>query len=85
MTSVRRKVLITFPHDRIGEPILYTLYRDFEVVPNIRGASVTDEMAIMALEMDGVGEEIDRAVAWLKEQGAKVEEMESGNGPDSAA
>ena len=45
------KYFLTFPQDILDEPVLYTLGRDFQVVPNIRGASVSDDQALMAVEL----------------------------------
>ncbi len=35
------KIYCTFPQVIIREPLLYNLGRNFNVIPNIRGASVT--------------------------------------------
>ena len=72
---MKRKVYCTFPQEVIKEPILYNLGKNFRVVPNIRGASVTDEIAIMALELEGEEPEMERAVAYLRGRGIKVEEV----------
>ena len=72
---MKRKVYLTFPQQVIHEPVLYQLGREFKVVPNIRGASVTEEVAIMALELEGEDPELDRAIVYLKGRGIKVEEV----------
>ena len=72
---MKRKVYLTFPQQVIHEPVLYQVGKEFKVVTNIRGASVTDEIAIMALELEGEDAEIDRAVAYLKGRGIRVEEV----------
>ena len=48
-----QKYFLTIPKEIVGEPILYTLCRDFSVVPNIRGATITDDQALMAVELEG--------------------------------
>ena len=75
MTSIpmKRQVFCTIPQDLIKEPLLFTLGTKFQVVPNIRGASVTDEIAILSLEIEGEVEGIDAAVDFLREKGVKVE------------
>jgi hypothetical protein len=45
------------------------------VVPNIRAASIDDAVALVAVEIEGDPEQIEKAVAYLTEQGVKVEEM----------
>ena len=71
-----RKFFCTFPQDLISEPIIsHTLGEKFEVVPNIRAASITDTMALVAVEIEGETEAIEASVAYLKERGVKVEEI----------
>ena len=40
------------------------------------GSTVTAEMGLMALEINGTQTEVDKAVAWLKEKGVTVESIE---------
>jgi ABC-type methionine transport system ATPase subunit len=70
------KVFLTFPRHLISEPILYELVQRFEVKTNIRGASVTDQIALVALELDGEGPEVDKAIAHMTEQGIQVERLQ---------
>jgi hypothetical protein len=70
------KYFCTFPQDLISEPIIsHTLGVKFGVVPNIRAASITDTMALGAVEIEGAEEQIEASVAYLKERGVKVEEI----------
>ena len=36
-------VHLTYPKDRISEPVIYYLGRDFDLVTNIRRANVSEE------------------------------------------
>jgi len=76
MAVVKRKVFLTFPQRLIKEPIIYNLGKSFPVVTNIRGASVTDEIALIALLLEGEPAEIDRALNYLGGFGVKVESLE---------
>ncbi len=67
---------LTYSEEQIKEPIIYHVGHKFDVVTNIRGASVSDKIGIVALELDGPEEEIERAVAWIAEQGVKVEPIQ---------
>ena len=67
-----------FPARLITRPLLWDLSKKFEVVTNIRQASVTDEIGLVSLELDGVREEIKKSIAWLEESGIKVEPVEIG-------
>ncbi len=72
-----RKYFCTFPQQLIREPIVsHTLGVKFGVIPNIRAASITDTMALVAVEIEGDGAAIERSVEYLRERGVKVEEMQ---------
>jgi hypothetical protein len=77
MTSTRL-VHCTFPTNMIREPLLYNLGRDFKVVPNIRGATISDEIGLVYLELEGDKGEIDRAVDYLVTRGVKIETVTGG-------
>jgi ABC-type methionine transport system ATPase subunit len=76
MAPQKRKVFLTFPQRLLKEPIIYNLGKSFSVVTNIRGASVTDEIALVALLLEGEAAEIDRALQYLAGFGVKVENLE---------
>jgi ABC-type methionine transport system ATPase subunit len=73
---VRQKVYLTYPVDLIKEPLIYQLGHKFKVVTNIRGANISDTMGLVAIELDGTQDEVDRAVAWLRDRGVNVEPIE---------
>lgn len=73
---VREKIYLTYPTELIREPLIYEVGARFAVVTNIRGANISETMGLVALELDGVQEEVDRAVAWLRERGVEVEPIE---------
>lgn len=64
------------PPRLITRPILWELSKQFQVVPNIRQASVTEEVGIVCLSLEGAHDEVHRAISWLEEQGVKVEPVE---------
>ena len=71
-----RTYFCTFPQELISEPIIsHTLGEKFDVVPNIRAASISDEVALVAVEIEGEAEALDQSVDYLKERGVKVEEI----------
>jgi ABC-type methionine transport system ATPase subunit len=73
---VRERIYLTFPRELVKEPVLSLLAKQFDVVFNIRGSTVTAEMGLVALEIDGAQAEVDKAVAWLKSKGVTVEPIE---------
>ena len=71
-----RKYFCTFPQELIREPIIsHTLHAEFDVVPNIRAASISDQMALVAVEIEGEDPKIDQAIEYLRARGVKVEEL----------
>jgi L-aspartate semialdehyde sulfurtransferase ferredoxin len=73
---MKEKFYLTYPPTLIKEPIIYLLGKKFDIVTNTRGANVSNEMGLMALELEGSAIEIDRAVEWLRMQGITVEPIE---------
>lgn len=73
---VRERVYLTFPRELIKEPVLSQLSRQFDVIFNIRGSTVTKEMGLVALEIDGKSSEVVKAIGWLKGKGVTVEPIE---------
>ncbi len=72
----KMRVTLTFPPERIKEPVIYQLGKDFNVVTNIRRADVTATHGWVMLELEGREEDLARGVAWLKERGLKVDPIE---------
>ncbi|KAA3610913.1 MAG: hypothetical protein DWQ01_08400 [Planctomycetota bacterium] len=79
---MKKKIFCTIPQDLIKDPLLYTLGNRFNVVPNIRGASVTDEIALLSLELEGEDQDVHNAVDFLMESGVKVEELRDSDDED---
>lgn len=77
-----RKFFCTFPQELITEPIIsHTLNAEFDVVPNIRAASITEHIALVAIDIEGEVDRIDLAVQFMRDRGVKVEELSDGEKP----
>lgn len=76
MATQHTRFWLNFPPQLITRPLLWELCRAFPVVTNIRQASITDEVGIVSLSMEGEGEDITKAVAWLEAQGVRVDPVE---------
>jgi hypothetical protein len=76
------KFYCIFPQELISEPIIsHTLGEMFEVVPNIRAASIQPTGAKVIVEIEGVDSEIKRSVDYLRERGVDVKAIEDGDEP----
>ena len=73
---MQRRLMCTFPERLIKQPLLFTLVKSFQVVPNIRGASVTDTIAILSLELEGDDDKVEEAVQYLLGEGVLIEFLE---------
>ena len=73
---MKKRVKLTFPQDLIKEPVIFTMARKFDVIPNIRRARVTETVGEMILEVEGEDENVDKGIEDLKHQGVDVELVE---------
>jgi len=76
MERIHERYYLSYPQSQIREPLLYHLVKKFDLVFNIRGASVSEEMGLVAVEFEGTREQIERALQWLRESGVTVEPIE---------
>ena len=67
-----------YPPRLITKPLIWQLGHKFKLITNIRQASVTDEIGIVCLELDGERAEIKAAIKWLESQKVSVEPVEIG-------
>jgi len=72
----KRRLWLMYPAKMITTPVIWDLSRKFPVVTNVRQASVTDEIGIVCLELEGQRADIKAAIAWLEKVGIKVEPVE---------
>ncbi len=76
MARETQRLWLTFDGESSRKPLIYEMSRKFEVVFNIRNASVTASIGIIALELNGDREQIKKAVAWFEANGVQVEPVE---------
>lgn len=69
----RKQVTLIFPQHLIKEPVIYMMSKEFDVIPNIRRARVTDSVGEVTLELEGGEDVLRKAVAFLEKKGVKVE------------
>jgi L-aspartate semialdehyde sulfurtransferase ferredoxin len=75
-TPTQQRLWLMFPPKLIQEPLIWKLGHKFPVVTNIRQASVTDEIGIVSLELDGKRADVKAAIKWLEKLGVSVEPVE---------
>jgi ABC-type methionine transport system ATPase subunit len=70
------RLWLMYPPKLIQQPLIWQLTHKFPVIANIRQASVTDEIGIVSLELDGKRADIKAAIKWLEKIGVSVEPVE---------
>jgi len=75
-TPQQTRLWLMYPPKLITKPLVWQLGHKFKLMTNIRQASVTDEIGIVCLELDGKRAEIKAAIKWLESQKVSVEPVE---------
>ncbi len=70
------RLQLIYPEEKVKEPILCMVCKNFEVVVNIRTAKVSKDTGILTVELDGEAEEIERAVKFIEDRGITVQPIE---------
>ena len=71
----KKQVTLIFPQHLIKEPVVYTMAKECDVMPNIRRAKVTETVGEVTLELEGAEENLKKAIAFLEQKGIKVESV----------
>ena len=74
--SQRTRLWLMFPPRLIRTPVIWELGHKFKIVTNVRQASVTDEIGVVCLELEGRRTEIQSAIKWLEHMKIRVEPVE---------
>ena len=62
---MKKRVKLTFPQDLIKEPVLFTMAKKFDIMPNIRRARVTETVGEIVLELEGTEENISSGIEFF--------------------
>lgn len=73
---MKTRVKLTFPQELIKEPVLFTMAKKFDIMPNIRRAKVTETVGEVVLELEGSEENIKTGIEYMKMQGVDIELVE---------
>lgn len=67
---------IRFPEEKVRQPIIYQIGREYNVVTDVRRADVRDTTGWADVEFSGDTAEIERAIAGLRAKGCIVDPIE---------
>lgn len=73
---MKKRVKLTFPQHLIKEPVIFTMAKTCDVMPNIRRARVTETIGEMVLELEGNEKNLDEGIQFLQSRGVTVEMIE---------
>lgn len=74
--KMKTRVKLTFPQHLIKEPVIFTMAKKYDIIPNIRRARVIETVGEMVLELEGEENNINIGIETLKQQGIEVELVE---------
>ena len=72
--KIKKNIHFEFDQELVREPLIYKINRAFEVVVNIRGASVNEQGGFIAAELEGEAVEVDKVLDYLRSLGIRVGE-----------
>ena len=69
----KRQVTLIFPQNLIKEPVIYTMAKQFNLIPNIRRAKITETIGEVTLEIEGSEKDLEAGLSAIIAKGVKVE------------
>lgn len=76
MNKETRRYWLTFSTERAKHPVIWEMSRKFDIIFNIRNASVTDQVGVIALELSGEQRILEDAIKWFRRKGVQVDPIE---------
>ncbi|MFH1189273.1 MAG: NIL domain-containing protein [Candidatus Omnitrophota bacterium] len=71
---VSKRIVLTFPHSTVGQPIVYRLVKDYGLTFNILQAKITpQEEGVMVLELKGKKEDYAAGIKYLTSLGVNIQ------------
>jgi ABC-type methionine transport system ATPase subunit len=74
-----RRVYLTYNEESVTKPLIYLMGHKFDVITNVRIASIKGDMGLVALQVDGEEAELEAALAWITSEGVTVEPITKGD------
>jgi len=73
---MKKSYKLVFPQSLIREPVMFTMAKRYDIMPNIRRARVTETYGEIVVDLDGSEENIEKAIASMRSQGVEIESIE---------
>ena len=78
MAKHSQRYWLSFSGESVKRPLIWEMSKKFDLIFNIRNASVTEQIGLIALELTGKQETIEAALKWLHKKGVQVDPIELG-------
>ena len=73
---VKKRIVLTIPHEIVNQPITYYLVKDYDITFNILRAAVTPkEQGRFDIELTGKKKSHDEGVSYLKGLGVEIQSL----------
>jgi len=76
VATQKRRYWLMYPANEVTNPVIWELSQKYSVMTNVRQASVTGDLGIVCLEIEGERDQMKKAITWLEKQGISVEPVE---------
>ena len=74
---VTKRIKLNFPPERIKEPVIYNLGKQFHLKTNILEADLHGDTGWLLIEVEGPQKQVEKALEWARSLGIGVEEIET--------
>ncbi len=68
----KKMMHLIFPQKLIKKPVIYTMAKKYNVIPNIRRAKITEKVGEVTLELEGTKQNLEKGRRYLEKAGIKV-------------
>ena len=69
----KKMVHLVFPQKLVKKPVIFTMAKRYNIIPNIRRAKITESIGEVTLELSGKKDNLDKAGKYLEKIGVMVE------------
>ncbi len=76
MAKVKKKLYLLYPSNLVNKPVIWEFIKNFDVVVNIKSASMKGEVGLVAVEIEGEEKYVEEGEKWLAQKGIKVDRIE---------
>jgi len=70
------RLQLIYKEDLVKEPIICMACKKFDIILNIRKATVTKDTGVLVVEIDGEEEDIERVINFFRDKGIDVQPLE---------